>query len=214
MKKLHIRITTTEGMLGTSPADPKIYETYIGSNAPNAATLEEEIEALGADAVAERGMTVFSRTEDGRPMLYDYHIRGYFKETCGALSRLAGKDPVTGKKLKGVNESSKLTAYKKVIDTLIFVKPREIPIEFEGEIKTCQRSLRAQTMQGERVSLACSEEIPAGAVMEFWVICFDDSHVAAVKEWLDHGEYHGLGQWRNSGKGTFTWELLEEVDGK
>ena len=216
MKKLHIRLTTTEGMLGTSPADPKIYETYIGSNAPNAATLEEEIEALGADAVAERGMTVFSRTEDGRPMLYDYHIRGYFKETCKALARLAAKDPKTGKRLKGANESSKLgfTTYGSIIDTLIFVKPREIPIQFEGEIQTCQRSLRAQTMQGERVSLACSEEIPAGAVLDFWVICFDDSHVAAVKEWLDHGEYHGLGQWRNSGKGTFTYEVLEEVDGK
>jgi len=215
MKKLHVKITLTNGMLGTSPADPKIYENYIGKNAPNSATLEEEIEALGVDAVAQRGMTVFSRTEDGRPMLYDYMIKGYFKETCSALQRLIPKDPATGKRIKnsGVNESSKLglTTYKSIIDTLVFVKPREIPIMFDGEVTTCQRSLRAETMQGPRVSLACSEQVPAGATMEFTVVCFDDSHAAAVKEWLNHGEFHGLGQWRNAGKGTFTWELLEET---
>jgi hypothetical protein len=216
-KKIHVKITLTEGMLGTSPADTRVYETYIGKNAPNAATLEEEIEALGTEAVAQRGMTVFPRTEDGRPFLYDYMIKGFFKETCSALQRLVPKDPETGRRIKkAVNESSKLgfTTYKTIVDTLIFVKPREIPIVFDGEVTTCQRSLRAETMQGPRVSLACSEEVPAGATLDFWVICFDDSYIAAVKEWLDHGEFHGLGQWRNSGKGTFIYEILEEADGK
>jgi hypothetical protein len=31
-----------------------------------------------------------------------------------------------------------------------------------------------------------------------------------VKEWLNYGRVRGLGQWRNSGKGKFYWELLEE----
>ena len=79
------------------------------------------------------------------------------------LSRLAGKDPVTGKKVKGVNESSKMTAFKKVIDGNIFVFPRRIPLIFDGEMTICQRSLRAQTPQGERVALSASEEVPAGA---------------------------------------------------
>ena len=39
------------------------------------------------------------------------------------LARLTGKDPETGKKKKAVNESGKLTAYKKVSDGLIFVQP-------------------------------------------------------------------------------------------
>ena len=30
-----------------------------------------------------------------------------------------------------------------------------------------------------------------------------------VPEWLDYGRFNGLGQWHNSGKGTFTWELIE-----
>jgi hypothetical protein len=120
---------------------------------------------------------------------------------------LTGKDE-KGKK-KPVNESGKLTAYKKVIDGLIFVEPRQIPLQFDGEVGLCQRPLRAQTAQGERVALSISEEIPAGATMEFTVLCLDASHVSAVMEWLDYGSLRGLGQWRNSGHGVFTYELLD-----
>ena len=211
MKTIKVRVTTIEGMLGTSPANPQIYEDFIGKNAPDAATLSDEIESLGVDGVVEKGTTIFPKLEDGTPFVYDYQIKGFFKDTCSVLSRLTGKDPETGKKKKAVNESGKLTAYKKIIDGLIFVKPRKIPIRFDGEITTCQRPLRAQTMQGERVSLARSEEIPAGAVMEFNVVCMDDTHEAAVKEWLDYGVWRGLGQWRNSGAGRIVWEELDEA---
>ena len=34
--------------------------------------------------------------------------------------------------------------------------------------------------------------------------------VPAVKEWLSYGKLRGLGQWRNSGKGRFLCEILEE----
>ena len=70
--------------------------------------------------------------------------------------------------------------------------------------------MRAQTAQGERVSLANSEEIAAGAVMEFSVIVMSDNLVPAVKEWLSYGKMRGLGQWRNSGKGRFVCEILGE----
>nr|DAT50795.1 MAG TPA: hypothetical protein [Caudoviricetes sp.] len=46
----------------------------------------------------------------------------------------------------------------------------------------CQRPLRAQTAQGERVSLANSEEIPAGSTCEFEITCMDDAHEKAVIE--------------------------------
>ena len=121
--------------------------------------------------------------------------------TSGFLDFLADK---TGKKKK-VNESSKLTAYKKIIDGLIFVQPREIPIRFDGEVGICQRPLRAQTLQGERVALAMSEEIPAGAEIEFDVVCLADENEATVREWLDYGILRGSGQWRNSGKGRFSY---------
>ena len=213
MKILKIKLTLTEGMLGTSPNNEEIYTDFIGSKSPDASTLAEEVEAIGADGVVEKGMTVFPRTKDGKPFVYDYQIKGMFKDACSMLTRLGGKDPETGKKKKPVNESGKLTAYKKVIDGLIFPQPRQIVIQMpEGtEISYCQRPLRAQTAQGERVALAISEEVPAGYVLEFEVKCYDDNHIPAVLEWLDYGQDRGLGQWRNSGKGRYTYELKEVV---
>lgn len=207
MKKIHVTATFIEPLLGTAPKNEEIYRDFIGSKAPDASTVEDEVAAIGADAVTEKGMTVFPRNAGGKPIIWDYQIKGFFKDACGMLSRVGGKSE-DGKKKK-VNESSKLTAYKKIIDGLIFVTPRQIPILFDGEIGTCQRPLRAQTMQGERVSLAISEEIPDGAKIEFDVVCLSDEHEAAVKEWLDYGILRGLGQWRNSGKGRFVCEIKE-----
>ena len=211
MTTIKVKLTLTEGMLGTSPNNEEIYTDFIGSKAPDASTLEEEVEALGADGVVEKGMTVFPRTEDGLPFVYDYQIKGMFKDACSMLNRLTEKDPVTGKKKKAVNESGKITAYKKVIDGMIFPKPRKIAIQMpeDGEITYCQRPLRAQTAQGERVALAISEEVPEGSTLEFSILCLDDAHVPAVLEWLDYGQLRGLGQWRNSGKGRYTYELME-----
>ena len=73
----------------------------------------------------------------------------------------------------------------------------------------CQRPLRAQTAQGERVSLANSDEAPAGSAITFDVECLDPAHEKIVKEWLDYGRLRGIGQWRNSGKGRFTYEVLD-----
>lgn len=207
MKKIHVKVKFVEPILGTAPADEEVYDSFIGSNAPDAPSLAEEIEAIGVDAVAEKGMTIFPKLENGTPIFWDYQIKGFFKDACGMLSRVGGKGE-DGKKRK-VNESSKLTAFKKIIDGLIFVQPRQIPITFDGEIGVCQRPLRAQTMQGERVTLAKSEEIPAGAECEFDIVCLSDEHEKAVIEWLDYGILRGIGQWRNSGKGRFTYEIVE-----
>ena len=116
MKKIKVRITFIEAVLGTWPSNQNIAREFIASKSPDAATVEDEVAALGADAVADKGMTVFPRNENGDPILYDYQIKGFFKDSCGMLSRIGGKSE-TGKK-KSVNESGKLTAYKKVIDGL------------------------------------------------------------------------------------------------
>lgn len=54
MKELKVKLTFTEPILGTSPANPEIYREFIGSKSPDATTVEEEVSALGADAVAEK----------------------------------------------------------------------------------------------------------------------------------------------------------------
>ena len=114
MKTIKVKLTFTEGILGTSPSNPDIYRDYIGSKAPDAATVEDEVEALGVDMVVEKAMTVFPRNKDGIPFMYDYQIKGFFKDTCGGLRRVKG------------TESSKIKAFKKEIDKLIFPSPREI----------------------------------------------------------------------------------------
>lgn len=197
MKELKVKLTFTEPLLGTSPANEDIYRYFIGSKAPDAATVDDEVAAIGADAVVEKGMTVFPRLEDGTPFLYDYQIKGFFKDTCSGLRKVKG------------TKSEKIKAFKKEIDRLIFPEPRCIPIRFEGEFGECQRPLRAQTAQGERVSLAISEQVPAGATVEFTVVCLSDDHEKVVREWLDYGRFSGIGQWRNSGKGRFTWEEIQ-----
>ena len=202
MKKIKVRITFTEAVLGTWPSNQNIAREFIASKSPDANTIEDEVAALGADAVADKGMTVFPRNENGEPALYDYQIKGFFKDSCGMLGRIGGKTE-TGKK-KAVNESGKLTAYKNLIDGLTFV----IPIHVNGEITECQRPLRAQTAQGERVSLANSEQIPAGSTCEFEIVLLDDSHEKVVLEWLDYGALRGIGQWRNSSKGRFAYEII------
>ena len=204
MKKLQVTIELIEEMLGTANSDPKIHEDFIASKAPDAMSREEEVEALGTDAVVEKSKTVFPKV-DGKPFVYDYQIRGFFKAAAGFLQRCKGE--------KFAAHTNKIKAYKKVIDGCIFVEPRKILIEMpEGaQIGNCQRPLRAQTAQGERVALANSESVPAGSRLTFVVEIESDQYVDAVLEWLAYGSRNGLGQWRNSGKGRYKVLDIKEV---
>lgn len=197
-KVLKVKVTMFEEILGTASANPEIHEEFIASKAPDALSREEEVAAIGADEVFEKGMTVFPRGKSGGPIAWDYQWKGFFKDACGALRKVPN------------SACSKIKAYKKEIDGLIFIAPREIPIEFDGDMGICQRPLRGQTAQGERIALASSESIPAGATMTFEIKMLLPDHENAVREMLDYGELRGFGQWRNSGKGRFTYEVLEE----
>lgn len=200
---MRVRLTLIDAILGTMPSDKTLHETYIASKAPDAKSREEEIAAIGVDNAVQQKRTVFARDEDGNPILWAYQIKGFFKSACQALRGLPG------------TKSSKLKAYKKQIDLRIFVFPdvnnkasRAIRINSADEVGNLQRPLRAQTMQGERVSIADSEMILAGSTLEFDIHMMDSADEAMVCEWLDYGELNGLGQWRNSGKGAFTWERI------
>lgn len=200
---MKVKITLNEEMLGMSPANADIYREYIASKSPDAATIDEEVASVGVDAVEEKGITVFPRMEDGTPFMWDYQIKGFFKDTCQMLSK-AGKAGYEGGKA-----CAALKAYKKAIDGLLFVSPRKIPVNLSGEIGFCSRPLRAMTMQGERVSLAKSETCPAGSTIEFEIIFLDKNLEKMVIECLNYGSMRGLGQWRNSGKGVFEWSEIK-----
>ena len=202
MNTIRVKLTFTEGILGTCPNDEDIYKRFIidkgvGNGAEITKDMEvEETNALPVDEQIDKGMTVFPRTSSGEPFLYDYQIKGFFKDTCGMLKRVPG------------SKSSKIKAYKKEIDGLIFPVERQIVFE-NFELGVCQRPLRAQTMQGERIALAMSEELSAGCTVTFSIRYLLPEQGDLIREWLDYGALRGIGQWRNSGKGRFVWEEVK-----
>ena len=200
----HIHIDFIDDVLGTAPGDPDIHGSYVSSKAPDAATKEEEIAAIGEDEFRAKGKTIFPTDESGNPIFWNYQIKGFFKSACAAQRGLSG------------SKSSKVKAYKKKIDLGIFVFPdaddpssRAIKIHMTNAgVGECQRPLRAETMQGPRVAIADSDSIEKGSWIEFDVVMLDDGDWPLVSEWLDYGKFNGLGQWRNSGKGAFVWHEI------
>ena len=198
MKTMKVRLNLTEEALGMMPTSKEVHEEFIASKAPDAPSIEEEVEAVGVEEVVEKQKTVFPRMADGTPFFWDYQMRGMIKDALGMLKRATG------------TIASKMTAYKKTVDGLIFVQERKIPIHLGGEMGDCQRPLRASGPSGERVALAHSETIPAGSWCEFTFELWKDDLDDAIRECLDYGRRRGLAQWRNSGKGIFEWDELDD----
>lgn len=203
--KIKAKVTLTEEMLGSAPANKDIYSEYIAKNNPNGID-PKEVDAVNDADNGEKGITVFPRDEDGNVALFDYQVKGFFKDACGIL------------RMCDDTESGKVKAYKKCIDGAIFVYPRMIRLNLpEGKgIGYCERPLRAETMQGPRVSLAKSETVPEGTTFEFEVEILKRDLTKAVVEWLEYAEKRGFGQWRNSGKGRakVTYEVVEDKEKK
>ena len=149
------------------------------------------------EGLARSGLFAYAQNRDGKRHPAKLHKYLVFMQ----LRRVQG------------TKSSKLTAYKKVIDGLAFVSPRLIPITLaQGtEVGILERPLRASTPQGERVALARSEMVDAGATIEFTLNLLDPKLEPAVREWFDYGTLRGLGQWRTKGRGTFTQVMTELV---
>ena len=185
MKTLKVRLTLTEEALGMMPTSKEVHEEFIASKAPDAPSIEEEVEAVGVEEVVEKQKTVFPRMDDGTLFFWDYQLRGMVKDAIGMLRKVTN------------TACSKVTSYKKAVDGLIFVKERRIPIHLGGDI-------------GDRVALANSETVPAGSWIEFTFEILQDSLEKAVRECLDYGLRRGLAQWRNSGKGRYYWEELDD----
>jgi len=199
---MKIKITLTEDMLGTASANPDIHKEYIASKSADAEKFEEELKALHADALMEKSTTVFPRDADGTPILWDYQFKGFIKEAVGVLVDLLDKETRIGK--------TKLTKFthKRIVDNFIFVSPRKLRLS-EKVGSLCTRPLRADTMHGERVALASSETVPAGATFICEIRTLNPQLDDLVRKCLDYGALKGIGQWRNSGKGRFTWEEVE-----
>lgn len=197
MHIIKVKATFLEEILGTASNNPEIHSEYIASKAPNEENAQEEVSAINVEEEIEKSMTVFPRDPAGNPILFDYQVKGFFKDAAGVLRRVPG------------TKSNKVKAYKKEIDGLLFVTPRMIPLNMPGPMGECQRPLRASTAQGERIALAHSETAPAGTTIEFEIRCLTKEMYELAKELLDYGYLRGIGQWRNSGKGRLAWQELD-----
>ena len=200
MSKFNVEITLTEEMLGTLPGDPEVYEKWILSKIDDPAQRDEakKVEVKNLPELLEKSTTGFAKN-NGRPLIYGYMIKGFLKAACYAMKQVDD------------SESEGLQAHRKKIDTLVFVTPKEIVAEIpEGKsVKFCVRPLRITNGQGERVTLARSETLPIGTKFTFTINCLSDKLDKYVEEWLDYGQFNALGQWRNSGKGTFTYRIIK-----
>ena len=199
---MKVRITFTEEMLGTKPANKEIFKDFILSKAPEGTPLQDELD--NAEHREEAGTTIFHREKD-LPGIYDYQIKGFLKDACGSMNRADKEERKSGDKFL-----DKLTAYKTKIDGCIFVMQRFIPLVLPdgGTIGICERPLIAATAQGPRVSLVRSETVPVGTSLVFDLRIMAKELKPYVIMLLDYGALRGIGQWRNSGKGRFTWEEI------
>jgi len=193
--KYQITLRFTEPLLGTVPLDKEVYTSYIAAKKAELSPdeLNEELDTIHE----EKSRTGFHTLEDGTPILYDYVLKGFFKDACRMLRRVPG------------TQSKKLTAFLKIIDGLLFVTPRQIPIVLSGGMSVLERPLRAETAQGPRIALTASDSIPVGSTLEFVVsVLGKDVDEDLLREWLDYGALRGLGQWRNASYGRFEYELI------
>ncbi len=207
---IKVRITLIEEILGTKPGNEDLLGTWVAGKAPTDELRRQEMltEKTIEDTIEEK-MTGFAK-RNGNPFIWDYQLKGFLKDSWKECKSISG------------SKCSKLKAYKKLIDGQIFLSPKDREIYFHNQdgslvkpkqIGECERPLRAQTMQGERVSIARSETVPADSYIEFTVMAVTKELIECVIECLEYGFYRGLGQWRNSGKGKFYYQLVGE-DGK
>lgn len=192
--KYKLKVTFLEDVLGSTPLNEEVFSDYIASKHPNG-NGAEELATLETDTM--RGKTGFHRNENGTPVLYNYVVKGFLKDSwtkCREHKNSRAKELKAGK--------NKLTGH-------VFISERIIPILGVRDPYVLERPLRAETMQGPRVALAASEAIPAGAhfactleVLAPHIITED-----LLRELLDYGKYSGFGQWRSGGFGRFEYTL-------
>lgn len=204
VETLKVRLNFLEEILGSSP-NKEIMAEHLQGKCPTQANAEQELASLPEEL--ERQTTVFPKDENGL-FIWDYQVRGMFKELLKILCELGDITTIT-----------KFGA-SRVVDNQIFIRERKIYFKRNGEyVKkadgVCERSLRAVTMQGERISIARSESLNTDVKVEFTIELLKSSNPKAktvsigdIEECLNYGLRKGFSQWRNSGKGRFEWEKV------
>lgn len=210
-------IHTKEKMLGTIPTKRDIFVKFlVEKNGLDLEELKEDLDMVpGLDFDSEgepvvdgkgtgvSGFTTFYSDVDGI-YLFNYHVLGFLKEAGNVLKeQVPNKMTKDGKPVVGIKN------LKSKIDQYVFVEPRQIWLK-EKPDGAYQRPLKAMTMRGPRVSLACSHYVdPLSFDIEIILVENKEISWDTIETLLDYGYFKGIGQWRNASWGSFTWEPKE-----
>ncbi len=193
-----VKIKLLEPLLGTIPKNPDVYAVYIAGKKDSKGELLIPSETMIAGEVAtvpdieKSGWTGF-HTDDGGCFMYNYALLGFLKEAGNTLKDQLG-----------------IKALKSKIDQFVFVEPRRIRLKAAPD-GILERSLRAMTMQGPRVTLVRSDYIDAGTELVAMIRIIQNKEVNrdVIYEILTYGQYRGLGQFRNGSYGQFSFSMVD-----
>ena len=197
MEKYRLVCTFTEAVLGSQP-QKEVATEFLRKKAIDAGAEVEDVDETIAsiDEATEKGTTGFHRDPDGNPVLWNYQVKGFLKEAAQVFN--------------GAGNAGGVKNLRSKVAATVFVEPRMIDLAVSGEMSINERPLRAMTMQGPRVGLARSEQLPAGtSFTATLVVLKPEIKESLIRELLDYGAYNGFGQWRSGSWGTFTYELTK-----
>lgn len=194
--KYHAELKFTEPLLGVVPKNPEVYAAWV---AIKAAAQSDEV---SPDVTEEHSWTGFPCDEEGL-FLWDYQVKGYFKEAASVSPKALGKVKKDGSFWSG-------RMVRSWLDKCLFILPRRIYLGVKEPAGCIERPLRASTLQGDRIALARSDYVAADTTIEFDIVTLVDSRITekALREWLDYGEFFGIGQFRTGGWGRFVYTLM------
>lgn len=181
----------TEPILGTIPKHRDVWSEHVRTQLTGDDETGEVATLAEAADIDEKGWTGFHADDKGRPIMYDYQVKGFLKEAGNTI-----KDVV------------KVKALRSHIEKDVFVFPRQTVLAEEPD-DFLERPLRAMTMQGPRVTVVRSDLINPGTEYTLHLKVLETSKVTeeVLRACLDYGAMKGLGQWRNGGYGRFVYEL-------
>lgn len=159
-----------------------------------------------------KGTTVFLMNPQTKmPCIGDHMIYGFLKAAAEAIGRTLPSRKA--EVLHSISYTQSLINQHIRIREQFISFNRDIRKNEDGSIHYAQRSLRAMTAQGPRVTLAKSEVVPAGAKLKFHLNVMANSKITkdTLKTLFSYGEFTGLGQWRNAGNGMFSYELKQQL---
>jgi hypothetical protein len=188
-----LKLIFTAPVLGTQPS---LEASFYVARRTGHSFDEDELATLSQ---VEQQATRFHRLPGEIPALMSYHLLGFFKEAGKALN---GR--VTGQ----------VRNLRAKVSQLLSVSPRLIALHPPqgAAIEFFERPLRTEVNGMPRVAIARSELLPEGT----WLACgleviHSELGEEVIRDLLDYGFTHGLGQWRGSGAfGTFRYELRQE----